>query len=63
MTRTIGRPKLYEAEVKTKLTEEQIRGLDSIAEERGVTRSDVIRVAIDSQLFVMNRHEGQDNAR
>jgi chromosome segregation and condensation protein ScpB len=55
--KVLGRPKLYEAEIKTKLTRHQIEALDAIAQQRGVTRSDVIRAAVDSQLFVMDLYD------
>lgn len=49
-TKTLGRPKIYEAEVKACLSEEQISRLQDRAKAERVNRSEIIRRAVDKYL-------------
>ncbi len=50
MATTLGRPKLYEKPIETKFTKDQLGALSRLAAGRGVTRSEVIRAAVDRLL-------------
>lgn len=52
-----GRPKQFQDRLQVKVTAAQAAGLEEIAAQRGITVSDVVREAVDSQLCVMNKIE------
>lgn len=47
--KTVGRPKLYDIRLPVKLTEEMDEWLQREAERRGLSKSDIIREAVDEK--------------
>jgi metal-responsive CopG/Arc/MetJ family transcriptional regulator len=59
MEMIVGRPKQFDTEVRTKVTDETLRDLQRFANRDNATVSDLVRAAIRNYLTNRRKKEGQ----